>query len=44
VNHDSLAVLAGFGKLRWLDVNGTELTADDIAKVGKMLPGCQIVR
>lgn len=44
VTHDSVAVLAGSKKLRWLDVNGTRLTSDDIADLEKTLTGCQIRR
>jgi Leucine-rich repeat (LRR) protein len=44
VTHDSAAVLAGFAKLRWLDVNGTGLAADDIASLQKALPACEILK
>ena len=44
VGHDSVAVLAGMKKLRWLDVAGTELTAEDVSALRAALPECEIVR
>lgn len=44
VTHDAAPVLAGFTKLRWLDVHGTELKPEDVDVLQKALPNCEILK
>jgi Leucine-rich repeat (LRR) protein len=43
VGHESVALLAGMRRLKWLDVAGTALTPEDVAAVKAALPQCQIL-
>ncbi len=44
VGHDAVPVLAGMKRLRWLDVAGTELSAEDVAALRVALPQCEILK
>jgi len=43
VGHDAAPVLSSWSGLRWLDLSGTSLTAEDIAGIRKALPECTIL-
>jgi Leucine-rich repeat (LRR) protein len=43
VGHDAVPVLSSWTRLRWLDVAGTQLTAEDVAALKKALPECRIL-
>ena len=44
VGHESVPVLAGMSKLRWLDVHDTGIPEADVAELRKSLPNCEILR